>query len=183
MQVADLEADLHRRPQRCEERRPPPAAAAGWIRCGRGGACVPMVAAAVLLWAMGSRADDFMATPGIWWSTLKSESAPAGGEAPQTSSWWRCVFEDADPWESFVPPAPNGQSCTRTPLRRTSTALNWQTACEGAPVLRREGSIVFDSATHYTGSILEVRVDQGRERQQRSRIEGWHRAACTSPAD
>jgi hypothetical protein len=50
-------------------------------------------------------------------------------------------------------------------------------------VLRRQGAIVFDSASHYTGSIVELRRDHGRTRERRARIEGWHRAACTSPAD
>jgi Protein of unknown function (DUF3617). len=121
------------------------------------------------------RADpgDFAAMPGLW----KIVTTPVDhGHRGKPVIEWRCVDEGADPWTAFaVIPLPALATCQRSNQHRSSTELTWAMSCGGNSQGR--GRVGFDSAEHYTASI--VLQDRGEIVQ----VEGQRRAACTGPSD
>jgi len=135
-----------------------------------------IIALAVLLLPVVCAADDFMALPGLWKTSSQSEAEP--------QVLWHCVDEDADPWAAFAQfPDEAGMSCARPTQERTSTSLTWKIECKGAEAVTSEGSIVFDSPLHYTGSVRLTRTIVSGPVQSITQIEGKRYAACTSPRD
>ena len=137
-----------------------------------------LMLAAFLFAGPGVRADEFLAMPGLWQTTLKVKAGAA-------TTQWHCVDEEVDPWRSFVP-LPEGLSpklCERTDSQRTATTLQWQMACKGPAPFTSEGQLNFDSALHYTGHVVETRQVDGKAQKQSIAVEGQRRAACTTPAD
>jgi hypothetical protein len=119
----------------------------------------------------GAHADpaDFQAMPGLWKITLHTLK---DGHA-QDQVKWKCFYDGADPWTTFVDPLTPGTNCQRSNEHRTSTALAWSVSCgthQGA------GRIDLDSAQHYAGKLT---VDD----RQVLTVDGQRYAACTGPAD
>jgi hypothetical protein len=143
------------------------------------------VVAGLLMILIGSglpstlRADDeFKAFPGLWKTTIQSDSSTLSKGAKVQ---WHCVYENADPWSSFgYLSRPGDRSCERTYFRRTSTSLQWRIKCADVSTTY-EGSIVFSSAEHYTGKVM-LRGPGGAA-EQTITVEGKRYAACTSPQD
>lgn len=124
--------------------------------------------------------NDFMAMPGLWKTTLKSQ--PASKSKPQTL--WHCVDENADPWISFAQlQPPDHESCVRKSYTRTATFLKWELDCSGPFTAINEGSINFDAATHYSGTIRIRGTFMGYPTDDVIEVDGHRIAACTSPAD
>jgi hypothetical protein len=125
------------------------------------------------------RADDeFKALPGLWKTTIRPGSSTSSTGAKVE---WHCVYEDADPWASFAYLSrPDDKSCERSYFYRTSTSLEWRLKCADVSTTY-EGSIVFSSADHYTGSVKLRGPGGGPE--QTFTVEGKRYAACTSPQD
>lgn len=141
-----------------------------------------IIALAVLLVPVVGVADDFMALPGLW-KTSTQEGA-AGPETAGPQILWHCVDEDQDPWTAFARlPDAAEMSCTRARQERTSTSLTWKIECTGAAAVTSEGSIVFDSPQHYTGTVRFTGTLLGYPLRTVTQIEGKRYAACTSPRD
>jgi hypothetical protein len=122
--------------------------------------------------------NDFMAMPGLWKTSFK----PADGSKPQIV--WHCVDEAADPWISFAQlQPPEHESCVRKSYMRSATFLKWQLNCTGPFTVINEGSINFDAATHYSGTIRLTGTFMGCPTNDVIAVEGSRKAACTSPSD
>jgi|ERR1700677_1287563 hypothetical protein len=127
-----------------------------------------------------ARAEELAALPGLWKTTVRTGTSTLA--PPQVS--WHCVSEAADPWISYarLPVLPH-ETCERKDFVRTSTSLKWRLDCTGEFEVINEGSIIFDTAQHYTGTVKLVGTLMGFPIDDTLRLEGEHRAACTSPAD
>jgi hypothetical protein len=140
-----------------------------------------VIAMVSLTAAKDIKAEELAALPGLWKTTIKTGTT---GNAVPSQVSWRCVAEDADPWISYarLPVLPH-ESCERKDFVRTSTSLTWRLDCTGEFEVINEGSIIFDSAQHYTGTVKLTGTLMGYPIDDTLRLEGEHRAACTSPAD
>lgn len=126
---------------------------------------------ALLLLPLSSLADEFAALPGLWKTTTRS-----AGQAPQVR--WHCVHEDSDPWVDFAElDGPPDESCKRNELERSATSLKWKLDCKGSA---SEGTVVFDSASHYRGIM---QLAHAGEKPRGIQVEGQRYAACTDPSD
>jgi len=123
-----------------------------------------------------SHADpgDFQAMPGLWRTTT---SVVSHGRAGKPKIQWHCVLEDNDPWVAFANLSASGTQCTRSDEQRSSTALAWTQTCPGHARMNGQGRVDFDSAEHYTASIVS------KNRGELVHVEGQRRAACTDPSD
>lgn len=110
---------------------------------------------------------DFQAMPGLWKITL--HTLKDGNQQVK----WKCLYDGANPWTTFVDPLQPQAECTRDGEHRTSTALTWQVTCGGHS---GNGHIVLDSPQHYSG---EVAMDGHASMH----VEGQRYAACTGPSD
>jgi hypothetical protein len=138
------------------------------------------VAALLLCGAAG--ADQFGAMPGLWKTTFEDLDAKAPAAAPQPR--WHCADEQADPWLEYAQlREPKGYSCKRVSFERTLSTLKWKLACEGPSSYTSEGSLVFDSPKHYSGTVTLGGMLQEYPWQTRLKVEGNRVAACTSPSD
>jgi len=138
-----------------------------------------LLLAALSLRSRPAAADEFMALPGLWKTTITSA---AGAAAPEVQ--WHCVDEDADPWVDFAQiDAAKDAACTRTSFERTATSLKWQLDCSAPWPVRNEGSIVFDAPAHYSGSVKLKGTLMSYPLDQLVHLEGQRYAACTSPSD
>lgn len=120
----------------------------------------------------GAHADpaDFQAMPGLWKITLHTvKDGHTGPESVQ----WKCLYDGADPWATFVDVITPDARCQRSGEHRTSTALAWSVSCDGA---KGNGHIDLDSAEHYAGGVAL----KGHDVLQ---VEGKRYAACTGPSD
>jgi hypothetical protein len=144
-----------------------------------------------LMLAPLARADEFLALPGLWQSLYEPQGGgDSTGASGETRVVWHCVVDGADPWAAFAQLRDlPGMTCARNALERTSTTLNWRMECHGpgppngADRVESVGSIVFDSAQHYTGRVTLSGTLLGYPWRSTARLEGWRRAACTGPAD
>lgn len=110
---------------------------------------------------------DFQAMPGLWKITLHTVKDGA------TVVKWKCLYDGADPWKTFVDVMKPQENCERSGEHRTSTALAWQVAC-GVHV--GNGHIALDSPKHYAGDVA-------LDGHAALHIEGQRYAACTGPSD
>jgi hypothetical protein len=95
---------------------------------------------------------------------------------------WHCVYEEADPWTAFAQmDSPLPSTCRRSDMHRTSTSLQWKVECTSAPSLEEQGTIVFDRADHYRGTVRTL--SQTAAADDSVTVEGTRYAACTSPQD
>jgi hypothetical protein len=131
------------------------------------------------------RADEFLAMPGLWRTTYE-----LGGNAGEIKVTWHCVDEAADPWLSFaqLEDLP-GMVCRRDDPHRNSTSLEWKMECHGtgpeseADNVTASGAVIFDSPQHYRGWVKLSGTLLGYPMESGAKIEGYRKAACTSPAD
>jgi hypothetical protein len=138
------------------------------------------IAAMLLLGASSSissnaHADpaDFQAMPGLWKITLHTVK---DGHPGQVTVKWKCLYDGADPWATFVDVMAPDPTCQRSGEHRTSTALAWNVSCGAASKHTGNGHIDLDSPEHYIGGVA---VD-GHDVLQ---VEGKRYAACTGPSD
>lgn len=123
-----------------------------------------------------AQADDFGAMPGLWKTTYSLEPGSAGTKPPLQ---WHCVDEEADPWQAFAQLDAHAPACKSATYERTVSSLKWHRACGAGP---SEGSLVFDSPKHYSGTIT-ARGGKAKAPPSSLRVEGERVAACTSPSD
>ncbi|GLQ45172.1 hypothetical protein GCM10007862_02230 [Dyella lipolytica] len=123
----------------------------------------------------GAHADpaDFQAMPGLWKITLHTVKDGHPGQAKVT---WKCLYDGADPWATFVDVMAPDAACERHGEHRTSTALAWNVSCGATPKRAGRGHIDLDSPEHYTGDVAV----NGHDVLQ---VEGKRYAACTGPSD
>lgn len=139
-------------------------------------------AAAALLLCGAAGADQFGAMPGLWKTTFEAldTKAPAAAPAPR----WHCADEKADPWAEYAQLQDlKGYSCKRESFERTLTTLKWKLACAGPSSYTSEGSLIFDSPKHYSGTVSLAGTLQDYPWETRLKVDGNRVAACTSPSD
>ena len=118
--------------------------------------------------------------PGLWKTTFRNQQESKS----KAQISWHCVDEAADPWISFAQlQPPDHESCIRKSYTRTATFLKWQLECTGSFTAVNEGSINFDVATHYSGTIRMRGTFMGYPTEDVIAVEGTRMAACTSPSD
>lgn len=156
-------------------------AVAPTMTCTNSAAISPVVLmGALMALSTNCRADEFMAQPGLWKTTTQS----AGVNSTPAQVDWHCVDEAADPWSAFAQLEDvAGASCTRTTFERTATSLKWKLDCSAPWPLRNQGAIVFDSPSHYSGSVTLSGVLMNYPIADVIHVEGQRYAACTSPSD
>jgi hypothetical protein len=132
----------------------------------------------VLMLAAPAHADEFKALPGLWKTTYQDQ---AKGSTQRIV--WHCVYEEADPWTAFAQTdSPLPSSCRRSDMHRTSTSLQWKIECPNLRSLEQQGTIVFDRADHYRGTVKTM-SKTGAATDDSVTVEGTRYAACTSPQD
>lgn len=144
-----------------------------------------LVAATIMLIALippvTAQADEFKAMPGLWKTILRAHNAD---KATPSHVQWQCVIEDENPFIAFARlPLVAHETCARKTFTRRSTSLQWRLDCTGGFTLTNEGSLNFDSAKHYTGTVKLNGMVMGYPIDEVLSVEGWHKAACTSPQD
>jgi hypothetical protein len=133
----------------------------------------------MLIPPMIARADDFKALPGFWKTTLQAQGQ---NTPPYLQS--QCVIEDENPFVAFARlPAVPHENCVRKNFTRRSTSLEWRLECTGDFNLTNEGSLNFDTAKHYTGTVKLSGTVMGYPIDEVLIVEGSRYAACTSPSD
>jgi hypothetical protein len=126
-------------------------------------------------------AEEFKALSGLWKTTLHAEG---NTKAKPSHVQWQCVVEDENPFVGFARlPAVAHETCQRRSFVRRSTSLQWQLDCTGDFTLTNEGSLNFDSAKHYTGTVKLSGTVMGYPIDEVLSVEGSRQAACTSPSD
>jgi uncharacterized protein DUF3617 len=126
-------------------------------------------------------AEEFKAMPGLWKTTLHAQ-----GQNKSTRSYvqWQCVIEDENPFIAFARlPIVAHDTCERKSFVRRSTSLQWQLDCTGDFTLTNEGSLNFETAKHYTGTVKLTGMVMGYPIDEVLSVEGSRVAACTSPSD
>ena len=88
---------------------------------------------------VATKADEFLALPGLWKTTYEVEGASPESREPRVV--WHCVDEQADPWVSFaqLQDLP-GMTCSRSSLQRNSTSLKWKAGARRPARVRRTES-------------------------------------------
>jgi hypothetical protein len=126
-------------------------------------------------------AEEFKALPGLWKTTLHAQGK---NKATPSHVQWHCVIEDENPFIAFARlPMVAHETCQRKSLVRRSTSLQWQLDCTGDFTLTNEGSLNFDTAKHYTGTVKLTGMVMGYPIDEILSVEGSRFAACTSPSD
>jgi hypothetical protein len=142
---------------------------------------LPAALAMILLLAVRAPADEFGGLPGLWKTTLRAERT---GQAQAPLVQWHCVAERSSPWIAFAQlDVPPGASCKRSNFVRTNTSLRWRLECTGQFAIINQGSITFDSPSHYSGTVMIGGTILGYPIDDVVHVEGQDEAACTTPAD
>ena len=140
-----------------------------------------LVLLTVILLPLRVSTDEFKAMPGLWKTTLQAQSK---SKAVPTHVQWQCVIEDENPFIAYARiPLVAHETCQRKNFVRKRTSLQWQLDCTGDFVLTNAGSLNFDSAKHYTGTVKMTGTVMGYPIDETLSVEGSRIAACTSPSD
>lgn len=136
-----------------------------------------MVVAAVTT----SSAVDLIAQPGMWRATVQLER---NGQmmAPESHDHCATAKEMHDDWSNISKsPMRNSpeETCKRTKFAQTSNSIQWSVECTGRMKMAGDGSILFDSPQHYTGTIKMAGDMMGHPVNNVVHLEGRRIGACT----
>ena len=120
-----------------------------------------------------------MAYPGLWKTTVQVVSQTE----VQPEVHWHCVDEAEDPWQAYAQLNFVDASCVQTKSERTGTSLEWTVECKSPLTVVNTGRIVFDSPSHYRGTVEMTGTFMSYPIQEKIIVEGERHAACTSPSD
>lgn len=70
------------------------------------------------------------------------------------------------------------ENCQRTSFHESSTEVDWKYECTGKFTMTREGSIKFDSPSHYKGTLKMSGNVMGQTIDNSSMMEGTRIGAC-----
>lgn len=129
-----------------------------------------------------ARAAGMAVDAGLW--KITSQGQRAGTTIPPTDST-QCFTQKEldDPDSAFAqPPTVNGVTCKRTNFQQTATSISWQYQCTGAATVTTEGSISFDSRTHYTGSVKTTGNAMGQQLNDSIQMDGKRVGDCPATA-
>lgn len=138
-----------------------------------------LIAIAALAFASVGLAGSLKVEPGLWKSTITT-SRKGKSATPHTSQ--RCVTQqDIDDFgnklgEQHYSPQAN---CQRTSFKETSNSVDFKYECTGQFTLTSQGSIKFDSPTHYMGTITVNGNVMGHPMDNSTTMEGTRVGACT----
>jgi hypothetical protein len=141
---------------------------------------IATLAVASLGWAGALKVD-----PGMWKTSMTLHHG-ATAALPQIRT--HCVTQkDIDDFanglmlksENF--PA---ESCQRTSFHESASEVDWKYECTGRATITREGSIKFDTTSHYTGTLKMTGTMMGTNMlntviDESSVMEGTRIGACT----
>jgi len=137
--------------------------------------------ATVLATASFARAAHFIAEPGLWRGTSKMES---NGQNIPMRSHDHCVTakEMDDEMKKFSQgPMRNTpeETCKKVKFEQTYSTIKWRVECTGKMQMEGDGSVVFDSGSHYTGTVTMTGNMMGRPINNVVHLEGQRIGACT----
>ena len=134
-----------------------------------------LIAIAGLGFASSGWGGALKVEPGLWMTTVIQHGGP-----PRRNS--HCVTqEEIDGFANLMaqPSRHSGEeNCLRTSFHETATAVDWKYACTGKFTVTQEGSIKFDRASHYTGTIKTTGSMNGKAINDSSSMEGLRLGAC-----
>ncbi len=140
---------------------------------------VMLIGAAALATAPSSLAGMLKAEPGAWKITV-NVTRDGQPDAPRTNT--TCVTKDQVQDLSTRLSAPRGspgEKCVRTSFNETDSTLDWKYQCTGEFSINSDGSIKFDSPTHYTGTMKTAGTVMGHSIDSSSTMEGTRIGDCT----
>ena len=146
-----------------------------------------LIAIAALASASAAVAGSLKVEPGLWKITVTSHGASkhGGATAQPTRTRTHCITQkEIDNFANKLAEAQQArhtpdENCQRTSFHETSSAVDWKYACTGKFTMTSEGSIKFDSPSHYTGSLKMNGNLMGRAIDNSSTMEGTRVGACT----
>ena len=140
-----------------------------------------LIGSAALALVSTAQAESVKIDPGQWKNTMTSTR---NGQTSAPHSGSHCVTqEDADNFStSVVAPFTSQQpNCSRTLFKETAKSLDFKYHCTGASPATIEGSIKFDSSTHYSGTIKDKATAGGQPVENTFTMEGSRLGDCTGP--
>ena len=128
-----------------------------------------------------ARAAHFIAEPGLWRGSSKMES---NGQSIPMKSRDRCVTAkemDDEMKKLSQGPMHNTpeETCKKIKFEQTYSTIKWRVECTGKMQMDGDGSVVFDSASHYTGTVTMTGNMMGRPINNVIHLEGQRIGACT----
>lgn len=140
---------------------------------------IPLVAIAmVLAFAASTPAGELKAKPGQWKVTVTTNQNGQAG-TPQTRM--DCVSQDQIDNLATTLSKPGGGSppnCKQTNFRESANSVNWKYECSGQFTVTNEGSLKFDSPTHYTGTVKTTGNIMGHPMNTMTTMEGTRVGEC-----
>jgi hypothetical protein len=135
------------------------------------------IAIGLALIAFAAPANAIEPQPGQWRTTVRTQ---VSGGAPQELSHERCVTPQMinDPESTFLQDDANAQrNCKRT-FQKGESTLSWTVVCTGKVTMTGNGSMTFDSPTHYTGSFNVVGNSDDQPFEMVTQMEGERVGDC-----
>jgi len=137
--------------------------------------------ATALATASIARAAHFIAEPGLWRGTSKMESS--GQTVPMRTHDHCVTAKEMDDEMKKLSQGPTNNSpeetCEKIKFEQTYSTLKWQVKCTGQMEMEGDGSVVFDSGSHYTGTVTMTGNMMGRPMNNVIHLEGQRIGACT----
>jgi uncharacterized protein DUF3617 len=140
---------------------------------------VTLIGAAALTTAPSTLAGTPKAEPGAWKITV-TVTRNGRSDAPRTDTI--CLTKDQVQSLSTKLSEPRGspgEKCLRTSFNETDSTLDWKYQCTGEFSMDTDGSIKFDSPTHYTGTMKITGTIMGHSIDSSSAMEGTRIGDCT----
>jgi len=134
------------------------------------------IASVLLIAVPNASADSLNVQPGQWKITRTYVRGPGRTMPEPSGPRTRCITKEnlAEPAETFdssilmigvgittgPPPAPERTTCEYLDVKETANSISFTYRCTGGYAFTREGSVAFDSPTHFHGHYV-VQVTQG----------------------
>ena len=142
-------------------------------------AILASIGIAIIAAATGASAGTVKAQPGQWEVAMTQQRA---GQPPATRTQTRCITQqeiDSLADKFAKPPVSAQETCKQTSFKETVNSIDWKMDCTGQITMTNQGSIKFDTLTHYTGSIKMNGVVKGNAVERVVTMEGHRVGECT----
>jgi hypothetical protein len=141
--------------------------------------CSGLIAIATLAVASSGWAGALKVEPGMWKTSMTLHHG-ATATLPQIRT--HCVTQkDIDGFvNGLMLKSQNSpsESCQRTSFHESAGEVDWKYECSGRFTITREGSIKFDTTSHYTGILKMTGNTMGEMIDESSIMEGTRIGAC-----
>jgi len=140
-----------------------------------------MAVATALAFTSIARATEFIAEPGMWRGTTTIER-DGRKMPPQTHDHCVTAKEMDDEMKKLSQGPINSspeETCKKVKFEQTYKSIKWRVECTGRMAMNGDGSIMFDSGRHYTGTVTMTGNMMGRPINNIIHLEGQRISACT----